>query len=457
MRMPYRYLWIGLLSLMAFSLLALFAPIMPFHDDWWYLTAPNVDFTWRDLLPEKSFWRPFDALFGGFLGMFPSCFPWANKVAIVSAHVMNVWMMDRVLCQFRKNDSMSTGQRFLALSIMAFSSAAVSALVNTDTINQVWSVTLGLYGTLLMLNDSGRIYAISGVICFFVSILIKESGVAWLAVAPLLDYIRARDFKVLLCRAFAGTVILGVYFVMRFALQGSLVLSGDEYYAISFEPVKVVYNFIVGTVMGWSAVDGLAFFTGKYMLFGMTVLLSLVGWLLLVMAAIQSDVRENMRRIFIGLIMILAFAAPHCFFKYFHPAELHLYSVVTGVSLLVGCMRFADRQRKGVFMGALCLLVLFGLGWGDKITEIYGRSEKLRVVMDKIAETGANLEVPVAFVVEKERSLRCYSVFSQSVVHGFGENTALKSLNGWRETKAIVVTPETLASLSADTKVILVD
>jgi hypothetical protein len=287
--------------------------------------------------------------------------------------------------------------------------------------------------------------------------LIKESGVAWLAVAPLLDYVRARDFKVLLCRAFAGTVILGVYFVMRFALQGSLVLSGDEYYAISFEPVKVVYNFIVGTVMGWSAVDGLAFFTGKYMLFGMTVLLSLVGWLLLVMVAIQSDVRENMRRIFIGLIMILAFAAPHCFFKYFHPAELNLYSVVTGVSLLVGCVRFADKQRKGVFMGALCLLVLFGLGWGDKITEIYGRSEKLRVVMDKIAETGANLEAQVAFVVEKERSLRCYSVFSQSVVHGFGENTALKSLNGWRETKAIVVTPETLASLSADTKVILVD
>ena len=194
MRMPYRYLWIGLLSLMAFSLLALFAPIMPFHDDWWYLTAPNVDFTWRDLLPEKSFWRPFDALFGGFLGMFPSCFPWANKVAIVSAHVLNVWMMDRVLCQFRKNDSMSTGQRFLALSVMAFSSAAVSALVNTDTINQVWCITFGLYGTFLMLNDSSKTYTISTVICFFVSILIKESGVAWLAVAPLLDYIRARDF-----------------------------------------------------------------------------------------------------------------------------------------------------------------------------------------------------------------------------------------------------------------------
>ena len=452
-----RYFGTGVLFLMAFAILVLLAPIMPFHDDWWYLTAPNVDFTWRDLLPGKSFWRPFDALFGGFLGMVPSWFPWANKVAIALAHVLNVWMTDRVLYQLRKNDPIIKEQRFLVLGVVAFSSAGISALVNTDTINQVWCITLGLCGTFLMLKDSRKVYTISTVICFFISLLIKESGVAWLAVAPLLGYIRARDFKVFCYRAFAGAVILGVYFAMRFALRGNMVLSGDEYYAISFEPMKMAYNFVVGTVMGWTAVDGLAFFTSKYILFGITVVLSIAGWLLLMMAAVQSDLRENIRRIFIGLIIILSFVAPHCFFKHFHPAELHLYSVVIGVSLLAGCVKFSKLQCGGVVMGTSCLIILFCIGWVDKITEIYGRSARLRDVMVKIAESGVNVDEPLILVVKDEPLLRCYSVFSQSVIHGLGKNTALRSLNGWRESKAIVVTRKTLPSISDDTKVIHLD
>jgi UDP-N-acetylmuramyl pentapeptide phosphotransferase/UDP-N-acetylglucosamine-1-phosphate transferase len=210
-------------------------------------------------------------------------------------------------------------------------------------------------------------------------------------------------------------------------------------------------------MMGWSAVDGLAFFTRKYILFSATVVLSIMGWMLLFTAVFKSNVRENIRRMCAGVLIILAFVAPHCFFKYFHPAELHLYSVVAGVAIFVGCVRISKREMFGVWSGAVCLMILFVLGWCDKIAEIYDRSRRMEDVLNKIAETRISLESSVAFVVKEDPSIRCYSVFSQQVIHGFGENTALRSLNGWRDTKALVVTPEAVSSLPSDMRVVRLD
>lgn len=210
-------------------------------------------------------------------------------------------------------------------------------------------------------------------------------------------------------------------------------------------------------MMGWSAIDGLSFFTEKYLLFGATVVLSLIGWMLLLMSAFKSVVRENIRRMCIGVLIVLAFVAPHCFFKYFHPAELHLYSVVAGVAIFLGCVRISEREVLGVLFGAACLAILFGLGWWDKITEIYDRSERMQNVMSKIVETGVSFETPVAFVVNEKPLKGCYSVFSQPVTHGFGKNTAFKMLNGWRETKAVLVTTDAVSALSPNVRVVWLD
>ena len=248
-----------------------------------------------------------------------------------------------------------------------------------------------------------------------------------------------------------------MYFALRFWAQGSLVLSEEEYYAISFEPAKVISNFIVGIGMGWSAVDGLAFFTKKYVLFGITVGLSMAGWLLLMISAFKSASRKNLQRMIIGVLIVFALVSPHCFFKYFHPAELHLYSVVTGVAIFVGCISFCERGKVKVWIGTLCLLLLFAVGWVDKIAEIYKRSNRVQTVLCKIAETGISLGDSVAFVVAEEPAKHCYSVFSQSVIHSLGENTALRSLNGWRAAKAVVITPDAIPSLPSGTDVIRLD
>ena len=445
--------FIGLMLFLAIVLI----PIIPFHDDWWYLTAPNIHFTLRDLLPAQSFWRPFDALFGGALGVMPFCFPWANKIAIVLAHALNIGLLDRVLRQFWHDDSRTNAQRRFALCIMAFSSATVASLVNTDTINQVWCITWGLYGTFLILRKEGTQYPISAIACFFISIVVKESGASWLAVAPLMDYIRTRDLKTLCRRAFVGALVLAVYFGLRFLLQGSFVLSGDEYYAFSFAPTRVMVNFLIGMLMGCSAIDGLAFFSGKHILFAITVCLSLAGWLFLLVSLFRYNGLENIRRLILGLLIVLSFAAPHCFFKYFHPAELHMYSIVAGVAILIGCMKFSSGRIFGIYLGAVCFAGLFMIGWVDKIGAIYKRSQRTREVLRKIEEAKVSLEEDVVFVIDEDPSICCYSVFSQSVIHGLGKNKALRSLNGWRDTKAKVITTKAVPSLPAQTRVIRLD
>ena len=110
-----------------------------------------------------------------------------------------------------------------------------------------------------------------------------------------------------------------------------------------------------------------------------------------------------------------------------------------------------------MWSSAVCLAILFTLGWYDKITEIYDRSERMRDVLGKIVETGVSFEKPVAFVVNEKPLKGCYSVFSQPVTHGFGKNTALKVLNGWRETKAVVVTSEKVSSLPSDVRGVRLD
>ena len=44
----------GIYFLMMVVLMAMVMPLLPFQDDWTYLTAPNPDFAWHDLLPGAA-------------------------------------------------------------------------------------------------------------------------------------------------------------------------------------------------------------------------------------------------------------------------------------------------------------------------------------------------------------------------------------------------------------------
>ena len=70
--------------------------ISPLSDDWYYLTAPNPDFTPADLLPDNQFWRPFDAIFGGLMGLMPQLFPALNRAVVVLGHILSVALVGEI-------------------------------------------------------------------------------------------------------------------------------------------------------------------------------------------------------------------------------------------------------------------------------------------------------------------------------------------------------------------------
>ena len=71
--------------------------ISPLADDFIYYVAPNPNFTLSDLLPEPSFWRPFDVLIGALNGVFPSLFPKLNFTLVIFGHVMSAYLIEKIL------------------------------------------------------------------------------------------------------------------------------------------------------------------------------------------------------------------------------------------------------------------------------------------------------------------------------------------------------------------------
>ena len=57
--------------------------LLPTFDDWTYYTTPYFGtLTLNNLLPERSWWRPFDVIFGWVLGRDYRLFPLLNHIFV---------------------------------------------------------------------------------------------------------------------------------------------------------------------------------------------------------------------------------------------------------------------------------------------------------------------------------------------------------------------------------------
>lgn len=76
--------------------------------------------------------------------------------------------------------------------------------------------------------------------------------------------------------------------------------------------------------------------------------------------------------------------------------------------------------RKKVFrfcsVGAMCLV--FGIGWSDKMRHTYAHSRRVRVLFEELKSEKLDYSKPIYFIVDADRTIRYYSVFSHSAAHG---------------------------------------
>ena len=424
----WRTLFCAALGIVLFCLVA---PLLPFQDDWTYLTAPSPDFTWRDLLPGTSFWRPFDALWGGLLGLAPWMFPWANRIMIAVGHVLCVWIamcLIDILCKDRRG-------RIAAYGFFAVSSGIAAVIVNTDSLNIVWSSVWGCLGTLALLKGQNTVLVFA---CYVFSLLCKESGVSWLAIGPILVYAKDSDWRRFLKLAGVGACIFVAYLCLRFALRGDIVLGGDGNYALTRSPKIVGRNFMILVGMSLSNVDGLAMFAHPCV-FYVTVILSCLAWLAFVRSVRIGGGRDAARYLWVCAGVIIAFAAPHCLFKNHHPAEMHFYPVLLGGAFVIAITPLDKIRRVPFGIAVAAMGIVFALGWYDKLTTIYATSARVERLMADIKGEVPDFNRPFEYVVKSDEDLVRYSVFSQSPAWCLDYGRALRCLNGWRESKIVII------------------
>ena len=263
----------------------------------------------------------------------------------------------------------------------------------------------------------------------FLSMLFKESGVSWLAVIPLVLYWRERDIWLLLSRAACGAGLLALYFSLRFALMGRVAVGG-EYYALGFDFECVVVNFMISILLPLTGFDLLALVCGHWLLVGLSAAASLAFWCCWIGSAKQG---ENGFKVLLLFLMALAFAAPHCFFKGHHPAEMHFYPVIFAGSMFIALMPAAVGQSIARCCGIVAMIVLFACGWYDRLSEVHRHSERTRTLFQELAKTGIDFSKPVYFIAEADPNVKYYSVFTESAGHGLYWGRALRALNGWRD------------------------
>lgn len=419
-------------GLMCAVLLALVMPLLPFQDDWTYLTAPNPDFAWRDLLPGAAFWRPFDALWGGMLGCAPGLFPWANRIAIVLGHVLCVYLVARIVDELQEDRR----GRSAAVGFFALSSGIAAVIVNTDSLNLVWSCVWGGAGTLALLRGRSLLSVFG---CYAVSVLCKESGLSWLAVGPLLVYAKDSDGRRLVKFACMGACVFAFYLWARFALQGEVVLGNGGDYALTLSPKTIGVNLSILAGLSVSGADALAFVSHRYVLFGASAVLSIVAWCAFAACADAGRGKVAAQRLFVCAAMILAFAAPHCLFKNHHPAEMHFYPVVLGTALALALIPMNYAKRMPVIVSVSSMCAVFAIGWFDKMTAIYESSARAEALLAEVRNSVPVLSVPSVYRVKGAPEVVRYSVFSQPAIWCLGDGSAFRRYNGWRESKVALV------------------
>lgn len=411
--------------------------IFPLADDWYYKTAPHVVFDVAELLPAKSFWRPFDATFGFVMGLIPKLFPYLNRAVVILGHVVSVYILKEILICLNVRHR----TRNLALCFTMFSSGVYAAVISPDALNQVYSLLFGLLALLLYLKKR-RTWGY--IILCAVSVFWKESGIVWICVVPFIDIMLSvktpkelfsvkNTRKRILKAAGIALAFVIIYFTARFALYGEIRLgSSGGKYALSFFSAQTLVNLVNIFGNALAGIDTVALFTepANYILVALTALLSLVFIVFLFHAFLRSLKHRRNRITLITLIIsMIAVSAPHIIMG--QAGEMHVYPTVFMAALLIGYIfDSVSLEKKQICAAFLCIFVAFGISGAHKLTAVYGYSEATRELTQQMQEL-YNPSKSLLIISADEK--KGYSIYSQPAIYGAYYGDSLRPYYSWKE------------------------
>ena len=190
--------------------------ILPTFDDFTTLQSPQFT-SWlsaEDLLPNGSFWRPWDYLFGCLLGRFPSLFPTLNHLLILLGHSISAVLVFRI-CTLLKVGQTETN---ISTLFFFFSPAALGATLACDGLNQTYAQLWGLLALWCYLKEKYLLWPL----LVAVAALSKENGLSWAIVPPIVAYAFSLiNIRKALRHCGIGFLLVIVYFTARLCLSVS--------------------------------------------------------------------------------------------------------------------------------------------------------------------------------------------------------------------------------------------
>lgn len=327
--------------------------LQPTFDDWTYLTYPNEDpHRMKYFMPYGDYWRPIDALVGYVVATDLRLFPALNHILVAIGHLAGacmVWLLGRRM-------TLSAPSRIVATLFFLLSPAMLGTVLGIDSINQVFSSTLGLIALWAYLGHSAArlwLWAVMGVIATFA----KENGMMWLPIAPLLGYaFRMTDRKTLLRHLAVAAGIIAAYLLIRHSLPHYNIQENNVYAVGGMMPrVANVAKFLILT---FASVDFISIFhpadrTIPFLL--LTIALSAPFLVMLAMRGAQS--MRSREPLMLALTVLMA-ASPHLLTVF---STMHAYAALGLVALLVGRVIDHDAARRRTLAITFALYMLSAL------------------------------------------------------------------------------------------------
>lgn len=227
--------------------------LLPTFDDWTYFTTPYHNFGdifVNRLLPNLSYWRPWDALFGYILSCFPSLFPLLNHIAVYTAHLgccFIVWLIGK---QLNFNDI----SRFLCTFFFFVSPAMLGTILGIDSLNQAWAQFWGLLSTYFYLSNGIRYKKQLWLLCVTIGIFSKENAIVFFAIPPIIAYsFNYLSLKKVFTDYGYAIVVTVVYIIARTILTDNESQINEEYFDNSI--TLKIKNIATLLGMTWVALD----------------------------------------------------------------------------------------------------------------------------------------------------------------------------------------------------------
>ncbi|MDY6314937.1 MAG: hypothetical protein SPL89_07200 [Clostridia bacterium] len=410
--------------------------IYPLSDDWYYLTAPNPNFRLDDLLPNATFWRPLDALFGAFVGNFPALFPNLNRIFVISAHIINSMLLNGIA----KEIGVKKEWRNFAICFFLFSSSSWAVTVSPDALNQAYSILFGMLALYVYLKKGGYSFLS---LCFL-SLLAKESGISCFFVIPLFNALtNAKTFKdfvnnkKLLKQCIKQVVfsflVIVLYFIIRFALYGGIVLGANSgNYKISFLSLSTLKNILLLFASASTGIDTIALMsTNKSLLLvAITSIFSIVFIMMWIFGVISLF--KSRKQVFPLVCLILcAFGLSLPLTLLGRVGEMHAYPILFFMSIIYAfVMGHANIDIKKMLCPIICLFIAFGISSVHKITTIYEYSDKTQNLTQSLKNVYDDPDGSNLFIVINNRE--GYSVFEQSAATGTEYGLSMRPYFNWK-------------------------